>query len=129
MLSAPITKTKTRRIAEKRSATPPPPPLVLVAANYDTTVLELFLTFDRAIDITSIDVSAFSVQDGEDGNVVAGFGTPDIGTPNQALVYMVWVGDYGGPDIRMTAGAGNGIVAADDGGSWAGAVDMVLPFG
>ena len=105
------------------------PPLVLVAANYDTTVLELFLTFDRAIDITSIDVGAFIVHDGEDGNVVAGFGTPDIGTPNQVLVYMAWVGDYGGPDLRMTAGAGNGIVAADDGGVWAGVTDMVMPFG
>ena len=116
-------------ITHKRKPAAVAPPLVLVAATYDTDVLSVFLTFDRAIDIASIDVGAFIVHDGEDGNIVAGFGTPDMGAPNQVLVYMEWVGDYGGWQILMTAGPGNGIVAADDGGTWAGVTDLGMPFG
>jgi hypothetical protein len=130
MLSAPITKTKTRRIAEKRSAAPPAPPLtlVLVAASYDPDGLELFLMFDRAVDISAIDLAAFGVVDGLNGRRLAASGVAAYTDPTQPVLLLSVIGDYLGADTLLNVSEGNGIVAVDDGGSWAGASGLVLPF-
>ena len=43
-------------------------------------------------------------------------------------VTLEFASDYFGPGTLLTAGAGTGIVAADDGGAWAGVAGLELPF-
>ena len=38
------------------------------------------------------------------------------------------VQDWSSGDISLTASAGTGIVAENDGGTWAGVTDLALPF-
>ena len=120
--------------AKQRRRTPPdvkstaPVALTLVSATYDADAPGLFLTFDRAIDLAGINVSAFTVEDGVNGYHMVGSGAPEVVSPVQVLVYVIFVEAYSGPDVLMTAGADNGIVAVDDGGKWMGASGLVLPF-
>jgi hypothetical protein len=41
---------------------------------------------------------------------------------------LVLIGLWAGADVRLTATAPTGIVAEGDGGAWAGAVNLLLPF-
>ena len=45
-----------------------------------------------------------------------------------ARMSLVEVGPYAGFGHRLTASAATGIVAVDDGGTWAGIVDQSLPY-
>jgi hypothetical protein len=105
-----------------------PVALTLVSATYDADAPGVFLTFDREIDLSGINVGAFVVLDGINGNHMLGSGAPERVSPAQVLVYFVFVEPYAGPDVLLTAGADNGIVAMDDGGVWEGASDLGLPF-
>jgi hypothetical protein len=102
--------------------------LSLLSATYDADAPGLFLTFDRAIDLAGIDVASFTVDDGVNGYHMIGSGAPEVVSPVQVLVYVVFVEAYSGPDVLMTATADNGIIALDDGGKWTGASGLVLPF-
>jgi hypothetical protein len=119
----------TPRVRRKRrtdAATPGPVALVLVAAEYfdGETV---WLTFDRAVDIAAVVPSAIVVNDAVTaGGKYAGYAAALTG-PAVVEVSLEFVEAITGTDIRLDAGPGTGIVAADDGGTWAGA-DVVLPF-
>ncbi len=104
------------------------PPLVLVSAGYEPDVPSIDLLFERDIDFSGIDVSAFTVADG----VIAmctwvGTGSYWLGS-RWVQVLFTRVGDFSGPGTLMTVGAGNGIVAVEDGGAWAGVAGMGLPW-
>jgi hypothetical protein len=73
-------------------------------------------------------VASFTVDDGPNGYHMIGSGAPEVVSLVQVLVYVVFVEAYSGPDVLMTATADNGIIAVDDGGKWAGASGLVLPF-
>jgi hypothetical protein len=107
---------------------PPPQALVLVAASFDPDGPEVYLTFDRAIDIAGLIVGAFAVADGPDGHRLVGFESPFLIAPNQVQVLMHTVDSASGPDVLLSVEAANGIVAADDGGTWAGVSELSLPF-
>ena len=97
-----------------RKAVPPVGPLTLVAASYEPGAY-VELTFDRAIDIAGIVPSTVLLSDGD----VMGFFYE--GSDEAFLM---------GPTVlRMTVGAGNGVVASGDGAAWAGVMDLELPFG
>ena len=104
-------------------------PLVLVSVDYEPDEPGVNLVFDRAIDISAIDVSAFAIAD---GNIVGclwtGTGTPYLPAPNWVQIVLVRGADFSADDVRLTVGAGNGIVAGDDGGTWAGCAGLVLAF-
>jgi hypothetical protein len=102
-------------------------PLVLVASSFDVDGPEVYLTFDRAIDISALVASAFEVDDGPDNGHFIGISAFFI-DPAQVQVIMNRTGDASGPDTLLTAGAANGIVAVDDGGTWDGVTDLTLPF-
>ena len=103
--------------------------LTLVSASFDPDGPEVYLTFDREIDIAGLAVGEFAVADGPDGHRLVGFGTPIRIGPNEVQVVMRIAGAASGADTLLTAGAGNGIVASDDGAAWEGVEGLGLPFG
>jgi hypothetical protein len=102
--------------------------LVLIAASYDPDGLELFLTFDRAGDIAAIDLAAFVIVDGLNARQLVASGIAAYTDPTQPVLLLSETGEYIGADTLLTAGGDNGIVAVDDGGTWAGVSGLVLPF-
>ncbi len=117
------------RVRRKRRAigSPGPVALMLVAAEFDPSV-SVTLTFDRDIDITSLVASAVIVNDAPEAIAYRGDGPGTLLTPRKVVIALVEDGGQGGPVVTLTAGAGNGIVADDDGGTWAGVTDVALPF-
>ena len=104
-------------------------PLVLVSAYYDGDAPGVHLVFDRAIDASAAVVTAFTVIDAPESIHFVGSGEPSPQSETEVLIFLTNVGTASGLDVLLTAGAGNGIVASDDGGMWAGVVDLALPFG
>ena len=103
-------------------------PLVLVWATYEPDGPAINLRFDRAIDIDGIDVTQFTVLDGtEIGCRWTGYASTRIDV-DWVQVQLLRGADYSGPDVVMTAGPGNGIIASDDGAAWEGVTDLVLPW-
>src|SRR5437667_3907630 len=115
----------------KPSTTPGPVALTLVSASFIAPPMPpgLVLTFDRAINVEGVVGSEFQVDD----DVFTGnqyVGDPDgagVGGATMSLVLDV-AGSASGGQVLLTVGAANGIVAVDDGGTWAGVTDLVLPF-
>ena len=116
-----------RRQRKRRKA---PAALTLVAASYASDELVLILQFDRAIDIAGIDVGQFQLFDGVfNFRSYVGGGVPSLDDPVTARVPLTELGAAGAGNVSMFAGAENGIVASDDGGTWSGVSDLSLPFG
>lgn len=114
------------RLAPQGAAAPVA--LNLVAAYYDGDAPGVHLTFDRAIDVSALVLSAFTVMDGPDSIHFVGTGTPFLVGPTEVLVFLHNSGSASGSDVLLTVGGGNGIVAVDDGGTWEGASGLGLPF-
>jgi hypothetical protein len=112
--------------AATRSA---PAALTLVAASYDTDEFSVTLVFDRAVDASGLDAAAVTVDDGEfaAGRFV-GSGPATVINPTTIKVFLEEVGGPTVPDVELTSTAASGIVATDDGGTWAGVAGLVLPF-
>jgi hypothetical protein len=128
MLIFPPPKSKSHR--KKRpnpGGSPGPAPLNLIAASFDADGPEVYLTFDRAIDISALVLAQFTVKDGPGGRLFTGFDGAFLVDPTQVQVLLSITGSYSGEDQLLTVGAGNGIVAVDDGGTYAGVTDLVLP--
>lgn len=104
------------------------PALALVAASYVANT-SVRLTFDRAIDISAIVVAQISVNDADDlGLKYIGTGSATLDGPASVVVLLADNGDSTGSGTTLSAGAGNGIVAVDDGAAWAGVTGVELPF-
>lgn len=102
--------------------------LTLVAAEYEDAAW-VRLTFDRPVDIAGLVGGAILVDDGEIAAVRwAAQGEASLLAPATVQVGLLNVGASSGPDVRLDAGPANGIVAADDGGTWAGVTGLLLPF-
>ena len=114
-----------------RKTTPPAPKqtLVLVSASYDDTIPMVFLTFDRAVDASVFVVGAVSVNDGSIApGLYVGAGVPGIESPTVISVVLERLGDTPAGPVTLSATALTGIVAVDDGGTWAGVSDVGLPY-
>lgn len=123
-----------RRVGRRRrhgvpSSPAPAGPLLLVAATYDADGPKATLTFDRAVNVDAFDGTQITVNDpivqaatfnGAGGAVLVSPTTVDVMLTNFDLP--------SGSVITMSATGMTGIVAVDDGGAWAGATDMELPF-
>jgi hypothetical protein len=118
------------RVRRKRrsdgSSAPPAPPLMLVSGVY-ISAASIRLSFDRPIDIDGLNSAVFIVNDNDDvGEKFEGSGG---GTLLSATTVQITITPAGGPSgtgITLTASAANGIVAVDDGGTWAGVTDFAL---
>jgi hypothetical protein len=85
------------------------------------------LNFDRDVDITHVVPSEITIDDGPGTGKLLG-GTGAAHEPGVVNVALAVIGTSESAETTLTAGAGNGIVAADDGAAWAGVTDLVLPF-
>ncbi len=119
------------RVRRKRRAigSPGPVALMLVAAEYEESVW-VRLTFDRPIDISAMNGSAITVDDGPlSGTLWVGLESP--GTLIGPATVQIELEPYDPSTSAATvlnATAATGIVAEDDGGAWAGVTDVELPF-
>lgn len=115
-----------------QSAAPPKPPgaaLVLVLAYYDENLAQLTLVFDRAIKIPAFNGSAITVVDGSyDMFIYNGDGPVFIFDGSSVQIPLVITGDYNVDGVRLTAGADTGIIAVNDGGTWPGVTNLILPY-
>jgi hypothetical protein len=127
MISPIPIRRRQRRYNAKRSppAAPGPAALTLVTATYGPSGLTLTLAFDRAIDIDGFDPGQVAVSDGDYRRALMS-GT-DPATLTDAMTVEVPLGAGllidSGP-VVMNATATTGIVAVDDGGTWAGGTGL-----
>jgi hypothetical protein len=120
-----------RKVSHRRPRVSPPPTpvaLTLVAASYSTGAW-VRLTFDRAVDIAAIHVAAITVNDDNSDEAYVGSGAATLFTSVTVQVPLVISHGATGPGTELTATNATGIVAADDGGTWAGVSALSLPFG
>jgi hypothetical protein len=130
MLSPTPPKYRKHHVLPKRTPpTPTPAALTLLEAVYlNDDGPYVRLKFDRAIDLSGLDGAQIDVKDGIDlGVEFLATGTATLLDPQTVRIDLVTVGDYSGDDL-LTASASNGIVAVDDGGTWAGVTNLGLPW-
>jgi hypothetical protein len=112
---------------------PPPPPVALTLVAAELTVdpennAFVRLSFDRAIDVGGLVASQITVDDEPGaGWAYAGTGVSSIPDPQSIIIALVITVPASG-DTRLNATSATGIVAVDDGGTWAGASDLPLPY-
>jgi hypothetical protein len=112
-----------------RAADAPPAALTLVSATYDIETESVILAFDRAVDAAAYDPAAITVQDGVyAGGLFVGSGPATVINPTTIQVFLEQIGSPTVSDVELSATAATGIVATDDGGTWAGVTNVVLPF-
>jgi hypothetical protein len=131
MLIIPATKFRNRRgrIKPRKTEIAPAQELILESAAFDNDSVTLTLTFDRAIDIAGIVGGDIIVNDADiTGNLYEATGPATMLSPTTVRIELNGVSEATGTGVRLSAGAANGIVAVDDGGTWAGITDEPLPF-
>ena len=129
LLPAPPLFPRKRKPRPKARRSAPPAALVLVSAVYDSGIPKVRLTFDRAINLGGYDGTAVVVDDEADTfNAYQGTGGAFPIGANAVDIFLVDPTVPTGPGTTLTATAANGIVAVDDGGTWAGCVSLTLPF-
>ena len=120
----PAVSRRRRRVKRKAEA----PPLVLVSAAFDDAGVLLTLSFDRAINIAAYHGSVVYVNDGAITYLqYLATGAATLVDAKTVQIGLVAQGPWEGEDVYLEAGAGNGIVAVNDGGMWPGVVDWLLP--
>ena len=106
-----------------------PVALTLVSATYDVDTQSVTLTFDRAVNVAAFAPTAVTLQDGiYTGGSFVGSGPATVINPTTIQVFLEQIGSPTVSDVELSATASTGIVAADDGGTWAGVTNVVLPF-
>jgi hypothetical protein len=120
-----------RRAHRKRRSMPvASPTLTLLQATYpvEGVVGAIDLKFDRAIDIGALDGTRSIVKDG----IILGFVNDvefaELLDEQTVRMYLAGLEDYSEPNQLLSASATSGIVAVDDGGTWPGVTDLVLPW-
>jgi hypothetical protein len=132
LIRTPVKTEKRHRRQPRGTSSRAVVPLTLASAAYDADRWTLTLAFGRAIEIGALDVEQVTVLDGAvNGMAFRGTGDPgpQLLTPTTVEVALIDIGEFTGGGVRMTATAATGIVADDDGGTWAGVTDLALPFG
>jgi hypothetical protein len=102
--------------------------LTLTAASVASNVTTVTIQFDRAGDIAAINVGAITVGTILTGSLYQGSGSATLVDARTVRVPLTEVGEYDPSDVTLFATAATGIVAADDGGTWAGTSGTALPF-
>jgi hypothetical protein len=129
MSTLPVFIPAKRRAHRKPRMATPPPALTLVSASFSTDPGPFVsLVFDRDIEIAENHPEVFAVSDGVAGTKY--IGNPEGGgrTGSSFGLNMDVDGEASGESVLLTVGAGNGIVAADDGAAWSGVTGLELPY-
>ena len=130
LLVPPIPFIRRRRRPARATSVAPPAALTRVAAGYEPGVA-VTLTFDRAIDIAGLGAGgagAITVTDEDLEEQFVGTGAGTMLGPAAVRVALAPQFPLAGEPTALTATGGTGIVATDDGGTWAGAAALGLPF-
>lgn len=120
---------KRRSVRLAPDVAPPPAPLELVAAIYtEMPDTRITLSFNRAIDISSMDASQIFVFDSvESGRQWAGTGGTLI-DPLTVRIDLTDVGRSLGFSVFLNALADSNILAVGDADAWSGVEGLELPF-
>ena len=118
---------KSRKLPEQQAVVPAGAPLVLQDAYYNNDGY-LTLRFDRAIDVSGVDGSAIVVNDMTAGSLFNGTGGASGLGDVMVIFTLVIIGSASEAGIHLNASASSGIVAVDDGGTWAGVSELELPW-
>jgi hypothetical protein len=120
----------TPRVRRKRRqvSTSTPAALTLVVATFDPGEAQVVLAFDRAIDIAALDGTQITIDDATSETLYDASGSAVLLTPASVRMDVNAIGESIGAGTTLSATAANGIVAVDDGGTWAGVTDLELPF-
>jgi hypothetical protein len=102
---------------------------VLTQATYISAAPLIVLLFDRPVNTAGIDGTQIRVDDQPNGHWYLATGGVFVLSPNTIQLYLVLGGSVSGSATLLSAAAGNGIVAVNDGGAWLGVKNLVLPFG
>lgn len=127
MLILPLIRRR-KRSPKASTQVAPPAALVLTAASIDDDVSFVNMQFDRAINIDAIDVTTITVGTITTGGLYQGDGTPTLVDPRTVQIPLTGIGEYPYTNVMLFVDAGNGIVAVNDGGTWAGTGGTGLPF-
>ncbi len=122
---------KNRKPPEQSAAVPTPPPVTLdlVSASYDDSALTLTMGFNQPIDISSLDGSQITVDDGEETrNLFAATGSVTMVDPATVSLGLDRITDTSDSGVTMNASDSTGIVASEGGGGWDGVTDLDLPY-
>jgi len=130
MIKPPPIPFRGRKLHRAQGTAPAPPAaLVLVEASYGVDEdIRLRLTFDRPIDSAGINGTQITVGIAEYGYLYNATGTVYVIDPATIDIILVQIGGYEGEADELSATALSGIVAYDDGGTWAGVTDLALPW-
>jgi hypothetical protein len=114
----------------KRRKPPAPPALTLRQATYPVEGVTgaIDLKFDRAIDISALDKTQIIVKDGVILGTVNDIEFAELLDEQTARMYFQELGEYSEPNQLLGASATTGIVAVEDGGTWAGVTELALPW-
>lgn len=127
--AVPLIFRKRRATSRRSRASSAPVALTLVAAEYDADGPRVVLTFDRAVNIDAFDGTQVLVNDPlYQAARFDGTGGATIVSPGVVQIMLVNFDLPSGTSITLDASTASGIVAVDDGGTWAGASDLELPF-
>jgi hypothetical protein len=102
--------------------------VVLTKAIYNSSGLFIELTFDRAINSSGLNGSQIRVDDQLQGHWYLATGTVIVLSPTSLRIFLTLGGSTSGPADLLNVSAGNGIVAVNDGGAWAGVTNLAMPF-
>ena len=119
-----------RRSTRKRPTVTKLPPVagpVLVGVAYESEGA-MQLQFDRAVDVSGADTTKIVVSDATLGQTLRGTGPAGQQSGDDAIVFLEPIGPSVGTGVRLSASVGNGIVAVDNGGAWAGVNGVEIPF-
>lgn len=128
-VSPPYRPRKRRGRARSAGSAPPPPQaLTLVSAVFTNIPARVTLTFDRPVDILGfvgdqVTVKSAPMEARYRGNIPATLVSPAV-----VLITLAQFAPQLGGGNRLTATAGTGIVAVNDGGTWSGVTDLLMPF-
>jgi hypothetical protein len=115
-----------RRVHKKDATAAPTASLTLVVATYDFDAPSVDLQFDRAVSIASISAGAITVDDGETlAQKMGGTSGATMVNPTTVRVPLVVIGDSETSQVLLSASNASGIVASNDGGTWAGVTDGI----
>ena len=105
-----------------------PPALTLVSA-FTVGEDQLRLVFDREVDAAGLVANQITVNvPSGSGWLYVGQDLQDQPDPESIVIGLLQQGPATGTLDWMSATAGTGIVAVDDGGTWAGVTQIPLPF-
>ena len=125
MLKPSPPKTHHRRPPKpKKRSVPSQPGLMLQAVLYPANSGQsIHLEFDRDINIGSINVGQILVSDSTLNKIRQGTGSATLIDSQTVQIDLDDAGAYSGDDDVLNASNDTGIVAVDDGGTWAGVSD------